>query len=225
MSPSPAGFNPFSIAMSRMTGSNGGGFIAEQRRMQFMLGMTHLQHQLGEASADAGLERQKALYSHQKEVDHELGMKRDTHQSELKINEDWAGVEQQKKKEQNSANTEVSKERRLRKLPLDREAAAERRAKTKQINLQAQRTEGINEREAAKGDLELKKLEMEADQQRQMAPLLQQVVASLMSGGAAPGGQAPQQPQQPQQPRATMPRYGSSNGNKTMPRRIRNKAR
>lgn len=126
--------------MGRLTSSNGGGFIAEQRRMQFMLGMTHLQHQLGEASADAGLERQKALYSHQKEVDHGFstqakdkdweiesqrmilgsGLKQEemSHASNLKTEEADKMVDIDKRRAQNENNATLSLERRRGQLPM-----------------------------------------------------------------------------------------------------------
>lgn len=232
--------------MGRMTNGSGGGFIAEQRRMQFMLGMTHLQHQLGEASADAGLERQKALYSHQKEVDHGFstqakdkdweiesqrmilgsGLKQEemSHASNLKTEEADKMVDIDKRRAQNENNATLSLERRRGQLPLTRQEKYQAAQQRRHDDATIARAEEITQRER-------EKTERERANSEAMQPMVDKVMEMLSTTmGGGPASQGAQEPQ-PQQTRTTMPRYGSSGGgwSSEVPtrasRRIRNKAR
>ena len=222
MSPSPAGFNPFSSAMGRMTNGSGGGFIAEQRRMQFMLGMTHLQHQLGmerdavQHEYDKGMAKAQGKQARKTlKAQSAANMERDTHQSQLKINEKWAEVEQQDKREKNANNNKLSYLRREGKLPLTRQevyqAKQQRRRDDIEIagkELELKKSQDISAREQARLDAQAASQEtaekmfasmfpgMMPGQDRPQVPSLEVLARSNFGKLGAPSQtQAPQQPQ------------------------------
>jgi hypothetical protein len=217
-------FNPFLALFNRTRGNNGGMF-SEQRKMQFEVGMAHLQHQLGEESADNQLVRQQQLYSHQQEVDHGNAKDMETHKAQIASAAKWEDVEVENKKAKNAVNVSLDEARRRNKLPLNREDAADRRlereklkAGVRKAELDVQRSESVTQRDQQEFDFKREQAEQERRDNAPMVNMVMDLLKSQMGGGAAPGT--------PAQGRTTMPRYGSAqgrNGNKVAPRRVRQK--
>lgn len=216
--------NPF-YALFNRTREKGGGMFAEQRKMQFEVGMAHLQHQLGEQSADNQLVRQQQLYSHQKEVDHGFAKDMATHQAGLTSAAKWEDVEIEHKKAKNAVNVSLDEARRRNKLPLNKEDSADRRlereklkAGVRKAELDVQRSEAVTQRDQQEFDFKREQAERDRRENAPMVNMVMDMLRTQMGGGDASGA--------PAQGRTTMPRYGSSqgrSGNKVAPRRVRQK--
>src|SRR5690606_3783413 len=197
-------FNPFLALFNRTRGNNGGMF-AEQRKMQFEVGMAHLQHQLGEESADNQLVRQQQLYSHQQEVDHGNAKDMETHKAQIASAAKWEDVEVENKKAKNAVNVSLDEARRRNKLPLNREDAADRRLEREKVKagvrkaeLDVQRSEAVTQREQQEFDF---KREEAAQKRKDEAPMVKMMM-DMLTGGLGGGGAAPGTPTQG---RTTMP--------------------
>ncbi len=185
-------FNPFLALFNRTRGNNGGMF-SEQRKMQFEVGMAHLQHQLGEESADNQLVRQQQLYSHQQEVDHGNAKDMETHKAQIASAAKWEDVEVENKKAKNAVNVSLDEARRRNKLPL-------------------------NKRDQQEFDFKREQAEQERRDNAPMVNMVMDLLKSQMGGGAAPGTPAQGRTTMPRYGSAQ-----GRNGNKVAPRRVRQK--
>ena len=154
--------NVFSQAFNRLANSGGGlsQVLADSRRMQFEVGMAHLQHHLGQQAADAQLGRDQLLASHQTE----MAMQRDnntaanahsTREHEFELNEkskesDWKRSQKAERKK------EKFQERRA-----DQDAANARTAKTHDVN------ENLRQEQDTRNMLASKEDKYKADVMRQ----------------------------------------------------------
>ena len=204
MSPQSAvGTNPFLQLMNRV-GSSGGGLLAQQRQMQFQLGMAHLDHQFGlqrdAAQHGYALERDAAQHEYDKSMAKTQGkqqrktlraqsaanMDRDTHQSGLKTQEAWEQVAMEKQRGRDAANLEISLEKRRRKLPASNDAKYEARIKREVLAGELARSESITRREELRTQNESRKMDMEAEDRRIQRDMLPAIMGAAF-GGTLPG--------------------------------------
>lgn len=193
MSPQSAvGTNPFLQLMNRV-GSSGGGLLAQQRQMQFQLGMAHLEHQFGMQRDAVQHEYAKSMAKTQGKQQRKTlkaqsaaNMERDTHQSGLKTQEAWEQVAMEKQRGRDAANLEISLEKRRRKLPASNDAKYEARIKREVLAGELARSESITRREEMRTQNESRKMDMEAEDRRIQRDMLPAIMGAAF-GGTLPG--------------------------------------